>query len=57
VARADKRAEYLFSFAHILHMTPRDVDALTVWEFDSLCQAIDVYWRENKRAKREMEAV
>ena len=56
-ARSEKRAEYLFAFAQILHMTPRDVDALTVAEFDSLCHAIDTYLREQERAAKKMEVM
>lgn len=56
-ARAGKRAEYLFLFAKVLHLTPRDVDALTVGEFDQLCDQIDAYLREQKQANRKMEAV
>lgn len=56
-ARSAKRAEYLFLFAHLLHMTPRDVDALTVWEFDQLVAQIDAYLREQQRANKKMEAV
>ncbi|MFE5675112.1 hypothetical protein ACFQ7B_07520 [Streptomyces erythrochromogenes] len=28
-------------FAHLLHLGPRDVDELTVEEFDELCNWID----------------
>lgn len=55
-ARSAKRDQYLFAFAQILHMTPRDVDALTVGEFDQLCAAIDTYLREEQRAAKKMEA-
>lgn len=43
-------------FAHLLHLTPRDVDALTVGEFDLLCEQIDTYLREQKKANQKMEA-
>lgn len=55
-ARVDRRAEYLFVFAQILHMTPRDVDALTVGEFDQLTANIDAYLREQDQAAKRMEA-
>ena len=39
-------------------MTPRDVDALTVGEFDQLVAQIDAYLREQQqRANKKMEAV
>jgi hypothetical protein len=38
-------------------MTPRDVDALTVGEFDQLCDAMDAWLREQQRANKRMEAV
>jgi hypothetical protein len=38
-------------------MTPRDVESLTVEEFDGFCRAIDSYWAEQKRLKAQMEAM
>lgn len=40
---------YLGLFAHLLHMTPRDVDDLTQVEFEALIGWIDAYEREASR--------
>lgn len=36
-------------FAHVLHLTPADVDDLTLADFDQLTAELDVYLREMKK--------
>lgn len=40
--------KYIGLFAHLLHLGPRDVDDLTVEEFDALCGWIDAHQAQAK---------
>ena len=45
-----RRTEYLWAFAHLLHTPPALVDLLTVEEFEAGCLYID---RMNRQAAKE----
>lgn len=44
------RSEYLFDFAHTLHISPREVDALRFVDFIQLILEIDAYRAAVKKA-------
>lgn len=50
------RLSRLFGFAHVLHMSPRDVDALTVEEYDHLAAGLDMYLKSMREAQSRAEA-
>lgn len=47
--------EYLFDFSYVLHITPREVDALRYRDFCNLIMGLDKLRAELERRRRENE--
>jgi len=52
---AELRREYLWDFAHILHISPNQVDVLRMTDFAELILDIDAYKREIAKARKAGE--